>query len=81
MKVDDEINGLLARGAHRPIMEPPPKDLLPILKRMSERAEAGEAVSVPVLLDYVHKKTGRKVGRTMIRRWISEAGGRPWFAQ
>lgn len=79
MKVDAEIDALLTLGRQQCIGLPVPKTLAPVLKRMSERAERGDAVTVRVLQDYVEKVTGTRRGVIVLARWVKESGGRPWF--
>jgi hypothetical protein len=79
MKVDEEIDALLTLGRKRSIGLPVPKNLAPILKRMSERAQKGDIVGIRVLQDYVEKVTGTRRGVIVLARWVKESGGRPWF--
>lgn len=79
MKVDAEIDALLSLGRQRMVGAPVPKALQPVLKRMSERAEQGDAVTIRVLQDYVEKVTGTRRGPVILARWIKESGGRAWF--
>lgn len=59
---------------------PVPKTLAPLLKALSDAAKArGRGLPFNKLRQVVFDKTGERKGIHVIRRWIFESGGEPWF--
>jgi hypothetical protein len=57
-----------------------PPEVAPLLKALADLAkDRGRGLPFEKLQEVVKDKVGELKGRTVLRRWIQEAGGEPWF--
>lgn len=57
-----------------------PDSIAPLLRALADLAQQrGKGLPFDKLQATVQEKTGQRKGRNVIRRWIVEAGGEPWF--
>ena len=67
-------------GGPRWTCGPVPADLAPLLKALADLAkDRGKGLPFEKLQEVVAQKTGERKGRTVLLRWVQEAGGEPWF--
>lgn len=67
-------------GGPRWTSGPVPKEIAPLLKALADMAKArGKGLTFKKLQAVVQQKTGERKGIDVIRRWVIESGGEPWF--
>lgn len=81
MSAQDEALSLMRDVAEpRWTSGPVPETVAPLLKALADLArERGKGLAFEKLQEVVRQKTGEHKGRTVLVRWVQEAGGEPWF--
>lgn len=76
-----EALALIDAHARRKVGEPVPPAVAELLRELSRLAEEGRLMPVEPLRAEVERRIGVSVGRQKLHRWVTEAGGMPWFCR